>query len=109
MTKGVTAEIAVSDLETAEAFDSGKLTEIKKSLWSPLSDFTHCGGRMIAQHFSEDDLVPSFSAEFITGLLNDSNLWALTAANSFFLLAGRPDGAIEMLKKLKSITSDTAV
>ncbi|MEO7504769.1 MAG: hypothetical protein ABIT69_06255 [Sphingomicrobium sp.] len=105
MKKGITADEAVRDLEKSPAFDSGKLTSIKKAIWSPLSDFTHCGGRMIDRHFSGDDLVPSFPLEFMLGVLNDSDLWALSAASSLCSLAENLEGAAEMIAKLHTITS----
>ena len=101
--KGLKAEKAVSDLETCEVFDSGRLTEIKKAIWSDLCDSTHCGGKTISSHFVGDDLLPNFSDEYLSNALQSADAWALMIANSISLLAGRHDIAFLFIERAKKI------
>ncbi|MEO7655166.1 MAG: hypothetical protein ABIS23_05730 [Sphingomicrobium sp.] len=95
----------IADIEATDVFDEGRITEIKREVWSDFCDFTHCGGKTIRSHFRGDELTPNFSEAYLKGALMSANAWALTTGLWVAILADNINLAETFLARAKTLNS----
>lgn len=63
----------IDQIEKLESFQGGELSELKRSNWKFMNDFTHTGAQQIIRHNTEESVEQCFEDAEIFALINHSN------------------------------------
>ena len=70
----------IGAIEKIEGFDCGTLSDIKKTAYRNLNDFTHGGATQVKARNSREEVVSSYLPEHVLGIINSSTALCLLAA-----------------------------
>jgi hypothetical protein len=83
----------VDEVEAATGKPGGTLTDLRESMWSMMSDYTHTGFQHVVRRTGADFTGPNYPAQEVAGNLYMSASVGLLAAISMALAAGQIDAA----------------
>ena len=87
-------------VEKVPGFESGRLTELRKSSWKAMNSYTHGGVLQASRRYTKEFIEPSYGDEEIIEVLKISDSFALLAFQQIAAEANRLDLAEEAGKKL---------
>lgn len=87
-------------VEKFPGFESGMLTDLKKSSWKAMSSYTHGGVLQASRRYTREFIEPSYSDEEIIEVSKIAGSFALLAFQQIAAEANRLDLAEEAGKKL---------
>ena len=91
----------ISDIESHEGYNVGVLSEVKKSSWRAMNDYTHGGALQVIRRITPDSIASNYSDEQILEVIAFAGGVGYWATSEVALLARREDIATELLEELK--------
>ena len=92
----------ISDIESHEGYGVGVLSQVKKSSWRAMNDYTHGGALQVIRRITPDSIASAYSAEQILEVFAFAGAVGYWATSEVAILAGREDIASELLEELKA-------
>lgn len=91
----------VSDVESHEGYSVGVISDVKRSSWRAMNDFTHGGPLQIIRRITEDSIVANYSDQEVEEAITFTGAIGLLATSEIALLAGHLGIATELLQEMK--------
>lgn len=70
----------IAAIEKVDGFEGGVLSDIKKTAWKNMNDFTHGGAIQVKARNSRDEVVSNFLPEHVKGILESATAFSLMAS-----------------------------
>lgn len=97
-------EKMISGIESVVGFDDKIISNMKAASWKALSDYTHCGAKMLQRMISEEAIETRFSADETREVLQFGTAWSLIAVMGVARLCGNLSLQSEILERCRTET-----
>lgn len=93
----------ITEIEQVKGYEYGMLSDVKKTSWKAMNDYTHSGIRQISRRITEDSIEPTYAVSEIRDCITSTAAFGLMAALEISLMAKADTLALELLEKTKTI------
>ncbi len=92
----------ITDIESHEGYSVGVLSQVKKSSWRGMNDYTHGGARQVMRRITPDSIASAYSDDQMREVLEFAGAVGYWATSEVAFLAKREDIAAALLEELKA-------
>jgi hypothetical protein len=90
----------INDIESHDGYSVGVLSDVKKSSWRAMNDYTHGGALQVIRRITPDSIASDYTDKQILEVLEFAGAVGYWATSEVALLARREDIARELLEEL---------
>lgn len=90
----------INDIESHDGYSVGVLSNVKKSSWPEMNDYTHGGALQVIRRITPDSIASDYADEQILEVLEFASAVGYWATSEIALLSRREDIARELLEQL---------
>jgi hypothetical protein len=96
----------VARIENVDGFDERIISKSKAANWSAMSDYTHCGSRMLQRMNDVEFVGPNFCNDELREIFGFCGSWALMSALGIARMRNDDEFCEELLKEAQLFTSE---